>query len=64
MAYRSRIEHPRLTHRPSYRWVVLAMGFLGVFGGVGLGLFAYSAILPSMQKGLQISSASAGVLAS
>ncbi len=40
------------------------MGFLGVFGGVGLGRFGYSAILPSMQDGLQISSASAGALAS
>jgi hypothetical protein len=40
------------------------MGFLGVFGGVGLGRFAYSAILPSMQRGLQISSASADALAS
>ena len=57
-------DKPRLTQRPSYRWVVLGMGFLGVFGGVGLGRFAYSAILPSMQKGLNISSAAAGALAS
>ncbi len=40
------------------------MGFLGVFGGVGLGRFGYSAILPSMQDGLHLDSASAGALAS
>jgi MFS family permease len=44
--------------------VVLGLGFLGVFGGVGLGRFGYGAILPSMQQGLRISSASAGALAS
>ena len=54
----------RLTQRPAYRWAVLGMGFLGVFGGVGLGRFGYSAILPFMQEGLGISSAAAGALAS
>ena len=41
---------------------MLVTGFLGVFGAIGLGRFGYSAILPSMQNGLQISSASAGAL--
>jgi MFS family permease len=54
----------RLTRSTSYRWIVLAAAFLGVFGAVGLGRFGYSAILPSMQKDLDITSAAAGSLAS
>ena len=52
------------TRRPSYQWVVLTMAFMGVFGALGFGRFGYSAVLPAMQKGLQISSAAAGSLAS
>jgi predicted MFS family arabinose efflux permease len=51
-------------HSPRYRWVVLAMGFLAVFGALGFGRFGYSAILPAMQEDLGISSAAAGSLAS
>jgi MFS family permease len=40
------------------------MGFLAVFGAIGFGRFGYSAILPSMQQDLGISSAAAGSLAS
>jgi MFS family permease len=40
------------------------MAFLGVFGALGFGRFGYSALLPSMQAGLDISSAAAGSLAS
>jgi len=40
------------------------MAFLGVFGAIGLGRFGYSAILPSMQEALGISTAAAGSLAS
>ena len=40
------------------------MAFMGVFGALGFGRFGYSAVLPSMQKGLHISSAAAGSLAS
>ncbi len=40
------------------------MAFLGVFGGLGFGRFGYSAILPSMQHALGLSSAAAGSLAS
>jgi MFS family permease len=54
----------RWTQRPSYRWVVLFMGFLAVFGAIGFGRFGYSAILPAMQADLGISSAAAGALAS
>lgn len=53
-----------LTKQPSYRWVVLAMGFLAVFGSIGFGRFGYSAILPTMQKALGMSTAGAGSLAS
>ncbi len=49
---------------PRYRWVVLTVAFFGVFGGLGLGRFGYSAVLPSMQKALDITSAAAGSLAS
>jgi MFS family permease len=44
--------------------VVLAMGFLAVFGALGFGRFGYSTILPAMQKDLGLSSAAAGSLAS
>jgi predicted MFS family arabinose efflux permease len=44
--------------------MVLAVAFFGVFGALGFGRFGYSAVLPSMQKSLQISSAAAGSLAS
>jgi MFS family permease len=47
-----------------YRWTVLAVAFLGVFGALGFGRFGYSAVLPSMQKALGMSSAAAGSLAS
>ncbi|MBN1629461.1 MAG: MFS transporter, partial [Thermoleophilia bacterium] len=54
----------RMTQKPSYRLIVLGMAFLSVFGAIGLGRFGYSAILPSMQKALDITSAAAGSLAS
>ena len=47
-----------------YRWTVLVVAFFGVFGALGFGRFGYSAVLPSMQKALGISSAAAGSLAS
>ena len=53
-----------MTRRPWYRWVVLAAAFWGVFGALGFGRFGYSAVLPSMQEALGISSAAAGSLAS
>jgi MFS family permease len=40
------------------------MAFMGVFGALGFGRFGYSAVLPSMQEGLGLSSAAAGSLAS
>jgi MFS family permease len=50
--------------RPAYRWVVLGMAFMGVFGALGFGRFGYSAVLPAMQEGLDLSGAAAGSLAS
>ncbi|MBN1631498.1 MAG: MFS transporter, partial [Thermoleophilia bacterium] len=47
-----------------YRWIVLLAAFLGVLGTIGFGRFGYSAILPSMQEDLGITSAAAGALAS
>ena len=49
---------------PEYRWAVLGVAFFGVFGALGFGRFGYSAVLPSMQKALGLSSAAAGSLAS
>ncbi len=49
---------------PEYRWAVLAVAFLGVFGALGFGRFGYSAVLPPMQKALDLNSAAAGSLAS
>lgn len=47
-----------------YRWVILAVGFLSITGALGFGRFGYSAILPSMQEGLGLSSAASGSLTS
>jgi MFS family permease len=54
----------RFTRSPKYKWVVLFMGFMGVFGALGFGRFGYSAILPSMKDALGITNAAAGSLAS
>jgi MFS family permease len=54
----------RLTHGPKYQWIILAMATLGVLAAIGLGRFGYSAILPSMQKGLGLNNTEAGSLAS
>ncbi len=54
----------RLTRSPSYRWVILAIAFLGIFGAAGLSRFGYSAVLPEMQKALGLSGAESGSLAS
>lgn len=52
-----------MTH-PGYRWVILAIGFLGIFGAAGLSRFGYSAVLPEMQTALGLSGAASGSLAS
>jgi predicted MFS family arabinose efflux permease len=54
----------RLTRDPRYRWVVAGMAFFAVLAAIGFGRFGYSAVLPSMQEDLGISSAAAGSLAS
>lgn len=53
------------THRTGmhYAWLILATGTLVVFGSLGLARFAYSPILPHMQRGLNLSDAQIGVLA-
>lgn len=48
---------------PRYRWAILAVGLLVVFGALGLARFSYNSILPSMQDGLGLSNAQAGGLA-
>ena len=53
-----------LRRSPQYRWVILAMAFLSVFGAIGFGRFGYSAVLPAMQEALGLTSAAAGSLAS
>lgn len=47
-----------------YRWVVLAVGTLGVFAALGLARFGYSTVLKSMQQGLHIDNTGAGIIAS
>jgi MFS family permease len=44
--------------------VILAIGFLGIFGAAGLSRFGYSAVLPEMQIALDLSGAASGSLAS
>ena len=51
-----------MNHR--YRWVVLTVSSLAIFGAAGLSRFGYSAVLPEMQKSLVLSGAEAGSLAS
>lgn len=51
-------------NRPGYCWLVLAAGTLAVFSALGLARFGYSVVLPSMQSGLSLDNAQAGVLAS
>lgn len=48
---------------PRYRWPVLGMALLAVFGALGLARFSYTSILPSMQEGLGLSNTQAGALA-
>ncbi len=47
-----------------YRWMVLTVSSLAIFGAAGLSRFGYSAVLPDMQKALDLSGAQAGSLAS
>ena len=54
----------RLTRSPNYKWIILAMAFFGMLAALGMGRFGYSAILPSMQKGLGLNNTEAGSLAS
>lgn len=51
------------THR-FYPWLVLAAGTMAVFSALGLARFGYSVLLPSMQAGLGLDNAQAGILAS
>lgn len=51
------------THSPHYKWAIVAMAFLAVFGVLGLGRFGYASILPSMQEALDLSNTQAGALA-
>jgi len=53
-----------ITAHRFYPWLVLAAGTLAVFSALGLARFGYSVLLPSMQAGLGLDNAQAGVLAS
>ena len=46
-----------------YRWAILSMALLIVFGALGLARFSYTSILPAMQQGLGLSNTQAGGLA-
>ena len=49
---------------PRYRWAVLVMALLAVFGALGLGRFGYTSVLPAMQEDLGLTNTQAGALAS
>ncbi len=51
------------THSPRYKWAIVAMAFLAIFGVLGLGRFGYASVLPSMQDALGLSNTQAGALA-
>lgn len=48
---------------PSYRWAVLGVSVLIVFGALGLSRFSYTSILPAMKDALDLTNAQAGGLA-
>jgi predicted MFS family arabinose efflux permease len=48
---------------PSYRWAILGVAVLIVFGALGLSRFSYTSILPPMQDALRLDNAQAGGLA-
>jgi MFS family permease len=50
--------------RDPWRWAVLVVAFLTVFGALGLGRFGYASVLPAMQESLGLSNVQAGALAS
>jgi len=54
----------RLAANDGYRWVVLAVGTLGVVAAPGLERFGYSTALPAMQQSLKITNTGAGAIAS
>jgi len=54
------VKSPRL----HYAWVTVVLAVLVVFASLGLGRFAYSAVLPAMQAGLGFDNTAAGALAS
>ena len=54
---RSRDDNPVVKFRPAihYGWIIAALGFLIIFACIGLGRYAYTMLLPSMQAGLGLS---------
>jgi MFS family permease len=56
--------HKSAVSPEAYRWVVLAVGTLGVFAALGLARFGYSTVLQPMKEDLGISNAGAGIIAS
>ena len=49
--------------RLHYAWVILVIATLVIFGALGLGRFAYTSVLPAMQRDLEMDNTQAGVLA-
>ncbi len=47
----------------NYKWIILIVSTLIVFGSLGLARFGYSIVLPAMQIGLKINNTQAGMLA-
>lgn len=55
---------PAQSSTSGYRWVVLAVGTLGVFAALGLARFGYTTVLQEMTRDLHINNAQAGIIAS
>lgn len=51
------------SRRIRYRWVVLTVSTLVVFGALGLARFGYGLVLPEMQRALRLDNAEAGGIA-
>ena len=63
MSIRETVASRAASGRFHYGWVILATGVLMVTGALGLGRFAYTMILPGMQRALNLSNADMGLIA-
>lgn len=52
----------KLIHSPSYKWIIVFAGALGLFASLGLGRFSLGMMLPAMGEELSLSYSQMGVI--